>query len=131
MEALVFNPPGLPVSAVTTNGDISYGGDTHVTGTCGNIHANGDMTLGGSTSIIDGNATATGTVNPGTSVVNGLTISGAPNVPVPDLNPADYKKYADYELRLDGNIYDSSGTQVGSSPWNDWTFNGGHTKMEK
>ncbi len=124
VETLVYNPPGLPVAAVTTNGDTTYGGDTHVMGACGSIHANGDLTLSGSTSIIDVNATSTGTTDVGTATVNGSAISGAPEVPVPNIDVTEYKDHADYVFKSDGTIEDKNGDPVVAGPiWADWSHN--------
>ena len=120
VEAEVYNPPGIPVSAVTTNGNLAVPGNPTVTGVCGSVHSNDDLTLSGTPNIAQ-NATATGTYVPGGSV-GGTGAGGQSAIPIPLLDPIDFEFYADYTLASDGNIYDASGTFVSSSPWNGWTY---------
>lgn len=122
VEAEVYNPPGIPVSAVTTNGYLAVPGNPTVSGTCGSVHSNDDLTLSGSPNIAQ-DATATGTYVPGGSV-GGTGAGGQNEIPIPLLVPTDFERYADYTLASDGNVYDAGETFVSSSPWNGWTYLG-------
>ena len=113
--------PGIPISAVVTNGTLNISGDPNITGTCGSVHANGDLTISGNPNI-DEDATAGGTYTPGGGTIGGTAGGSQPNIDVPLLDPADFQSYADYTLASDGNVYDASGVQVGSSPWNGWDY---------
>jgi len=120
VEAEVYNPPGIPVSAVTTNGNLTISGNPGITGNCGSVHSNDDLTLSGSPDVAQ-NATATGTYVPG-GTVGGTGAGGQSAILIPLLDPTDFEFYADYTLASDGNVYDASGVFVSSSPWNGWTY---------
>jgi hypothetical protein len=120
VEAEIYNPPGIPVSAVTTYGNLAVSGNPTVSGACGSVHSNDDLTLSGSPNITE-NATATGTYVPG-GTVGGTGAGGQSAIPIPHLNPSAFERYADYTLASNGNVYDAGGTFVSSSPWNGWTY---------
>ncbi len=122
VEASVSNPPGTPVSAVTTNGNLTISGNPGIIGTCGSAHANGDLDISGNPIIVE-NATAFGFYSAsGSPTVGGTSGGGYPNINIPLLDPTRFEPYADYTLAADGNVYDATGTQVGSSPWNGWDY---------
>ena len=122
VEAEVYNPPGIPVSAVTTNGNLTISGNPGITGNCGSAHANGDLDISGNPTI-DENATASGSyLASGSPSVGGTSGGSLPNINIPLLDPTQFEPYADYTLAADGNVYDASGTFVGSSPWNGWDY---------
>ncbi len=134
VEALVFNPPGIPIGAVTTNGDLTISGNSTVTGACGNVHANGDLTLSGASGTVNGNATSTGTTDPGTATVTGVALSSQAEIIVPFLDVTEFKPYADYIFKADGNVYDDHDPAAGpigsgSGPgWNGWKYQIGPQK---
>ena len=119
VEAVVYNPPGIPVSAVTTNDNLEVAGSSIVSGDCGSVHSNEDLTMSGTPSVLH-DATATGTYTLGGSV-GGTEAGGESIIPIPQLDPVDFRPYADYILDNNGDVYDSSGNFVSSSPWNGWT----------
>ncbi len=121
VQAEVYNPPGVPISAVTTNGNLTVSGSSVISGTCGSVHANGNVNFTGS-AIISIDATSSGTYSGGSETVGGTSGGGQPNIDVPLLNPADYGPNADYKLASDGNVYDKNGNVVGSSPWSGWNY---------
>ncbi len=128
VQALVYNPPGVPLNAVTANGNLPLGGGTTITGACGSVHANGDLTMGNSSTTVNGDATSTGTTTQGTTTVNGTTTSGAAAIPIPLLDVTEFKPYADYTLASDGNVYDKNGAFVSSSPWEGWSYQSSQQK---
>ncbi len=128
VQALVYNPPGLPTSAVTTNGDLDVGGD--VGGACGSVHANGNLDLAGSGQTVAVNATSSGIIcDIGNATVgSGTCDAGQPVVPVPDFDVTEFAPYADYQLRSDGNVYDKNGNFVASSGWQGWSYQSSQQK---
>ena len=76
----------------SSDGDLEVTGSVDVSGTAGDVHANGDLDIDGSADI-SGYATASGTYTgsePGTG--------GAPPVDLPEVDPSDYRHYADFVL---------------------------------
>ncbi len=122
VEALVYNPPGIPVGAVTTNGPLQVSGNANVAGACGGVHSNDDLTLAG-TPIVAQDATATGSYTPGGTAGPG-SAGGQPVIPIPILDVTALEPYADFTLDQFGNVYDASGAFVSSSPWNGWSHDG-------
>lgn len=70
---------------IATDGNLEISDKAKLLGPCGGIHANGDMTGGGEPTVST-KATATGTVTVNVTPRQ----SGAPPLPIPDLNPSDY-----------------------------------------
>src|SRR5688500_18530690 len=66
--------PGSTVNpAILVDGNVDVGGNIHLLGLHGSIHANGNLTLGGNAMDIEGDATASGTY---TVTSNNLDVGG-------------------------------------------------------
>ncbi len=90
--------------ALVVDGDVDITGSVDVSGASGDVHANGDLTVDGSADI-SGDVSASGTYTgdgPGTS--------GVPPVELPEVDPSDYRHYADFILTSDGRMTDQAGT---------------------
>jgi len=86
------------------NGNIEITGNFSATGSDGedaDIHANGDIVLKGQPEI-NGDASATGTIDPGNADINGDQTTNAGAVPAPSINIDQYLA----ESEATGNIYD-------------------------
>jgi hypothetical protein len=107
----------IELGALVVNGDLEVVGNVEVSGTAGNVHANGDLDLIGSVDI-SGYASATGTYTgsePGTG--------GAAPVDVPEVDPGDYRHYADFVLTSSGTMTDLNGTVLcAMAPCNNWDW---------
>ena len=121
VQALIYNPPGVPISAVVTNGNLTISGNPGIAGDCGSVHANGNLDLSGDPNI-NVNATASGTYTAGGSpTVGGIFGGSLPNVNIPLLDPTEYEQYADFVLAADGNVYDANGDIIsGGLP--EWSY---------
>src|SRR5690349_1537874 len=129
--------PDLPTTttinpAILVNGNLDIGGNTTVTGSQGNVHANGDVSGSGSAYTISGNLTATGTLS-GNTHANGLVAGGMPAIPVPEIKVADYTGLATHKLTSTGAMQVKnaagawvacSGTGASACPVG-WSFSGG------
>jgi Tfp pilus assembly protein PilX len=114
--------------ALVVNGDVELTGNVNVIGTEGDVHANGDLAIDGSANI-SGTASATGTYTgsePGTG--------GAPPVDLPEVDPSDYRHYADFILTSDGRMTTPAGvtlcTWSNKTPCNNWEWNNGSNTWE-
>ena len=87
---------------------ISFGesaessGNPHILGACGSVHSNKDLNISGDI-YIDVGVTATGNIE-GEDKVHGATQEGVAQEQIPTINPADFKSYADYQLRSNGRV---------------------------
>ena len=93
--------------ALVTEGDLTISGSIDIDGTGAAAHSNGNLTIEGGGSSINGPITASGTY---TGSYAGT--SGAPEVPLPKVDPADYKHHADFILKSDGTMTNAAGTVV-------------------
>lgn len=116
------NVPFKPDAAVTTGGNLTVSGNAKIKN--GGVHSNSDITISGSASV-DGTVSASGTVT-NTSSSTLKTESGAAVKPIPSVNPADFKQYADYVLARDGKVLDASGAVLADlsqgGQWNGWDY---------
>ena len=105
IEAVIHRPTIIPASALTTNGTLNGNGTFTVQGACGSIHSNSDFDQsGGSGTVVQG-VTASGTCSGGE-----CESSGVLEQEIPEVDPQDYKDYADFVLQLDGTIRDTQST---------------------
>jgi hypothetical protein len=109
--------------ALVTEGDLELSGSVTITGTGASVHSNGDLDVGGAAASL-GSITASGSYTgsfPGTS--------GAPEVPLPNVDPGDYRHHADFILKSDGTMTNPAGnvlcTWSSSSSCNSWHWDGG------
>lgn len=119
--------------AIIVNGSLEVKGNPTVTGPAGSIHSNGMLDLSGNPCTHE-YYSSTDEVTPSGNVQGGATCTAAgvdarpysPPLNIPMLNPADYIALADYRLVTFGNtgrILDSTGSQIGTAPWNGWSYN--------
>ena len=118
-------------AALVFGGDVDLSGNPTIKGECPDIHSNGDLDVSG-TSTVAGNVSSSGTAWVGGTLQDTLgssvtATSGAPEKPIPDLDPNDYCGEADY-------IFDGVfGTEVATSTtrnlstgtWWGWKWSGG------
>ncbi|MGI9309179.1 MAG: pilus assembly PilX family protein [Gammaproteobacteria bacterium] len=128
IQSAVGDPVSGPFDvdkAILTEESLEVTGNPTHYGTLQDIHSNSDVDISGSVQT-DGLVSASGTVT-GTPDGDGATLSGAPSVAIPHIDPADFEQYADYIFESDGKVYDSDGFFVGDADgvdWNGWKFNG-------
>jgi hypothetical protein len=93
-------------TAILTEEDLVLDGNPNLMGSIKDIHSNGDITIT-ATITTAGQVSASGTIT-GAGNINGggTSLEGAPQVAIPDINPADFEKYVDYKLMSDGKVYD-------------------------
>ncbi len=115
---------------------LTLNGNPTIAGSMGSIHSNCDIDVSGDATIAE-DLTATDTLTiGGNPTVGGYQGDGVPLMPVPDINPADFKPYADYIMVEDAaagtaKIYDSGMNPVydatGGGVWpgpGGWQFSG-------
>ncbi len=96
-DTVISNP------AILVNGDLEIAGNSTVTGTRGNVHANGDINGNGNSYVVSGDLTATGELT-GNIHAGGLTAGNMPEIAVPEIKASDFKSLADYILKADGTV---------------------------
>ncbi len=118
-----------PTHALITTGNLTISGNPTFAGSRGGVHSNADLSLAGNPNIA-ADATASGTAAvTGNPTVGGGTLSGAAAEFLPAVDPAQFRSYADYELRPDGKIYDKNNLQqplVGGK-WHGWQYDAGRS----
>lgn len=93
-----------PLAALTTGGNIKISGTTKVLGSLGSVHTNMSA-LVEETPTISQKLTAVGTITvTGTPSVGGGIWPGSARVPLPEVDPNDYRSNANYILRADGAV---------------------------
>ncbi len=112
------------LGALVANGDLTISGSVDIDGTSGDVHSNGDMVISG------GSASISGTISTSGDYTGSLAaIEGAPEVPLPTVDPTDYRQHADFVLTSSGTMTDSAGTVLcTASPktsCNNWDWDGG------
>jgi len=121
LEALI-SP--LDYGALVTDGDLEIGGNITIDGADGNgsVHSNGDLIIDGGSASISGSITASGEYD-GPAGGSG----GMPELPLPEVNAADYLDRADFILHSDGIMTNQAGTVLctwsKSTSCNNWDFN--------
>ena len=114
-QVVVTRAP-IQLKGLITQDNLQIPGDAVVSGSCGNVHSNSNMVISGNPTI-DQNCSASGTVTvSGSPTVNGTMTDGAPEVPIPLIDPAAHAGYADYQLRADGIVYDADGNLIANGP---------------
>jgi hypothetical protein len=98
--------PFVPSVAILTDGNLQIGGNAHITGAGGSVHANGDVIYGGSPSVsgyVSSAGSCTGCESPtiGDPANSG---GGKPKREVPLINPRENYVMSDYDLCPNGEI---------------------------
>jgi hypothetical protein len=114
----------VPMPAIAADGNLNLGNSNVISGECGGVHVNGDLTSTAGGPILSGPPTATGTV---TGNFNGPPrVNGAPEVPIPDLNPMNYCAGADFTFLLVGGLphwrNPAGVTTPGLPPGSGWVY---------
>ncbi len=118
---------GWPTQGAFFGGSAELSGNPTITGACGGVHANGDITKGAPGLTMDGEMTATGTIDQDPYLdSNGdphTPTPGEPSVPTPQLDPTDYcPGTADWILRggyvIEAATMDSAVVGSAGDPWN-------------
>ena len=88
------------VTGLAFGGDVIISGNPIIKGACSELHSNGDLNVGGTATVggnvsTSGSATVSGTLQD--TLSNPVTpTTGAPRLPIPALDPADYCDAADF-----------------------------------
>jgi hypothetical protein len=125
VEAIVG---AVPQPGIATDGNLSIGNTNVVSGECGGIHSNGNLSAVGGGPTIGTQASATGTVNGSYSLPDNTPapkVNGAPEVPIPDLNPADFCGGADFTLTTTGGVFNSATGITTPAPFGGWAWDAG------
>lgn len=130
IQALIrYKPPIYePQNAVETNGTLGLSGNVAILGDQGSIYANDNIEISGSSSVAQ-DVYSTGTIN-NKGTVGGGTYPGSPATDVPSISPTQYASLADYELRVNGDVYSTTGMVVvgTATKFNEvlgWKYDGG------
>ena len=121
LAALAF----VPNYAITAGSDLEISGNPTIQGDNGTVHANSNLTISGNPDISQ-NVLAGGDVDiSGNPTIGGTALSGFATIPIPPVDPEFYRSYADYELRSNGDVFDSIGNLIASDEFNGWEFQSG------
>ena len=96
----------FPFPAVATNDDIDLDGSFSVLGSSGSVHTNGNLTGSGTSGTVDEMATAVGSYTYSNPSVDGY--GGVGRMTLPPVNAADYLGAADFILKDDRTLVDTS-----------------------
>ncbi len=121
----------LPPAAVTTGGNLTISGNATITGTAGGLgaHSNGDILVSGNPNI-EGTVSAAGTATD-TGSNTALTLKdkddGVTAKAIAAVWPGDFKIYAEYVFKADGNVVDNATGAVlvdlsAGGDWNGWQY---------
>jgi hypothetical protein len=115
-----------PMPAVATDGNLTFGNSNVIAGECGGVHANGNLSSVGGGPTISGQATSTGTTSGNWRRPDGTvapSLSGQPEVVIPDLNPMNFCAGADYTLLAGGGGILNTATGLLAAPGTGgWTW---------
>jgi hypothetical protein len=125
----------VPFPAVAADGNLHFSGTPQVLGVCGGVHSNGNVSAGSNT-VIQTQATATGTATGGFKLPDGTNapkLGGQPEVSIPDLVPLDHCVGADFRLTSTGNVVNLTtgvSTPAIGSPVNGWKRSSGPPEVK-
>ena len=136
IETFIFN---FTLPAIVVEANLRINGNAQILGDEGSVHTNGDRDIPGNPcmeqyfsavgSIASGGSPSTGSGCPSGS---DATPDGRPNdglISVPLLDPLDFKADADYVMKTNGHVYDSSSTCLTCIPpssVDNWKDGGGN-----
>jgi hypothetical protein len=131
---LRFEPPDFrPQGAILTNGNAQIFGNLTIATAPGvaraDVYSNGNITFNGTTVVIEGQASAYGTVSSSPLGVRDGVVSGGPKIKLPNLDPQVYKPLAAYILRSDGTVTDPAGSVLAVGSYYNFTFSSGTWKV--
>ena len=99
---IIMKDVAAVAAALVFGGDAELSGNPTISGACSDIHSNGDLDIPGSTEVeVGANVSSSGSASVGGDLEDAdgdpvSPTSGAPEVPIPDLDPTDYCGEADY-----------------------------------
>jgi Tfp pilus assembly protein PilX len=112
--------------AIMTNETLNTNGVVQVTGTGNCVYSNTNVNWTNSPSSMVGQVNAVGTISGNVAAAGGTENAPAPQIAIPEINPANYKAHADYLFKADGKIYNKAGTLVTdtavSGAWWGWSL---------
>lgn len=123
--------------AITTRKALIISGNPMITGPNAKVHSNTSVSISGGPTI-DGTVSSTGavTVSSNSAILRGdpPTRSGADPINISEINPADYRAYADYVLTGDCKAVRASdglllGVATQSIKWNRWLCDSNQWEM--
>ena len=89
---------------------FTLSGNPNILGSMGNLHSNCDLTTTGTTTVAE-DITAVGTLSLSANTTNGgIRDDDAPLIPLPVVNPLDFRPLADFILTGDGKVKNQGGT---------------------
>lgn len=130
IRAVVMHEPFDPTSkyALLVGKDLYQWGNPAVRGSLASVHANQNVALSGSVLIErDAEASGTLTITGGNVQVLGRKVANAPIVTIPPIDPTRYRPQATYVFTSLGQVKDSAGVVMWTSPggnaeWNGWKW---------
>lgn len=105
----------IKMPALLVDGDLLMDGNARILGSQGSVHANGNLTVDGNSVWIAQTATSTLVLDPDPlpeTIVGEMSSGGMPEIPVFDIQAANYLAEADFRLRADGTITLPNSTTV-------------------
>jgi len=120
----------VPAHAILVDGPLQMSSTITVSGAGGNVHSNTSVNMSGTTvmTMPTGTVSAVGSVTNSGSFTGGITES-AGEVEILEINPIDYKQYADVILHSDGSVTNRAGVVLmtaaqgqGGTKWLGWTY---------
>jgi hypothetical protein len=118
----------VPMPAMAADGNVAFSGSPDILGACGGAHANGNIHASGGGPIIGTQVTATGTASGSWNSPGGgaaPSLSGQPEIPIPDLNPMDFCAGAEFTLTSTGGILNTLTGITSPAPSDGWSYNAG------
>jgi hypothetical protein len=131
---VVFEAPAYaPIGAVVAGGTVKISGNPKITALPGvpaaDVVSNGNIEILGDAQI-EGKAVASGRVDVrGSPTIRDGTISGAPRVSIPKIEPEVYRRLATYVFDSSGVVTDASGLTAGVGRWYNFEFRAGEWRV--
>jgi len=136
---ILMSSTALP--GIVVDGDLRLNGDAIVLGEGGVVHANGNLELDG-VPCTEQHVSAVGAITGGGMTGGGCATppfmgwdsppderSGEDYIHIPQLEPGNYRVYADYILKVDGSVETQGGVVLkapGSGNWGKWDWDPGN-----
>lgn len=98
--------------AIITNTTATFNGQINITGAGNCVHSNADVSFTNSPNSQVGQVNAGGSVSGNVAAAGGTANPGSPTIAIPEINPSQYRQYADYVMGSDGKVYNRFGSVV-------------------